>query len=152
MHIRPARADDAERLADLLKQLGYVRTPAELVRHISASSADPQTIVLVAERPGGAIVGCLGVLISARLAEGDGGEITSLVVDAELRGRGIGAALVRSAAEWVQSRGMTRLRVRCNAKREKAQSFYTHLGFQNTKVQKVYDMQLRTHPTPSLNP
>ena len=144
MNIRPARVEDATRLAVLLKQLGYARSPAELVRHIAAAAADPKTIVLVAERPEGAIVGCLGVLISSRLAEGDGGEITSLVVDAESRGRGIGAALVRAGTEWVLSRGMTRLRVRCNAKREMAQSFYAGLGFQNTKVQKVFDLHFPT--------
>ena len=140
MHIRPARADDAARLAALLKQLGYRRSTNELARHIAATAADPPQAVLVAERPGGPILGCLGVLISSRLAEGDGGEITSLVVDAEFRGRGVGTALVKAAAEWAENRGMTRLRVRCNAKREKAQSFDAGLGFQNTKDQKVFDL------------
>lgn len=142
MNIRPARADDAARLAALLKQLGYGRTPAELAQHIAAAAADPRAIVLVAERPGGTVVGCLAALISSRLAEGDGGEITSLVVDTDFRGRGIGAALVRAGAEWVQSRSMKRLRVRCNAKREKAQTFYARLGFQNTKTQQVFDLHL----------
>ena len=142
MIIRPARADDATRLTVLLTQLGYGRTPAEVGRHIAAAAADPRAIVLVAERPGGTVVGCLGALISSRLAEGDRGEITSLVVDTDFRGRGIGAALVRAGAEWVQSHRMTRLRVRCNTKREKAQSFYARLGFQQTKTQQVFDLPL----------
>ena len=142
MNIRPARADDAQRLSALLKQLGYGRTPAEIGRHIAAAAADPRAIVLVAEGPGGTIVGCLGANVSSRLAEGEGGEITSLVVDTDFRGRGIGAALVRAGAEWVRSHRMTRLRVRCNAKREKALSFYARLGFQQEKTQQVFDLHL----------
>jgi GNAT superfamily N-acetyltransferase len=83
-------------------------------------------------------------LIANRLAEGRYGEIASLVVDADQRSRGIGAGLVRAAAEWLQDRGMDRMRVRCNSRRERAHRFYERFGFQLTKTQKVFDIPIGT--------
>ncbi len=79
-------------------------------------------------------------LVDNRLAEGQRGEITSLVVAAEVRSRGIGAELVAAVTQWLQSRGIGRMRVRCNAVRERAHRFYETHGFELTKTQKVFDI------------
>ena len=96
--------------------------------------------VLVAENGPGRIIGCVHVLIDRRLAEGRRGEITSIVVDERARSRGTGALLVRAAAAWLQRRDIERLRIRCNARRQRAHRFYEQLGFQLTKQQKVFDI------------
>jgi N-acetylglutamate synthase-like GNAT family acetyltransferase len=142
IEIRPARLQDAAAIAALLHQLGYERPPAEVAPHIQASAANPETRILVALTPDGRIAGCLQAVITRRLAEGDCGEIASLVVDAACRSQGIGAHLVQKAAEWLQTCSIGRLRVRCNLKRARAHRFYENFGFQHTKSQKVFDIKL----------
>jgi ribosomal protein S18 acetylase RimI-like enzyme len=143
LEIRPAQPRDAASLVVLLNQLGYERSLAEVTRHIGAATADPETTVLVALAAGGRVAGCLQVVVTRRLAEGDRGEIASLVVDTALRSQGIGGQLARAAAEWLQARGLGRLRVRCNIKRGRAHRFYEDFGFQYTKSQKVFDLKLQ---------
>jgi GNAT superfamily N-acetyltransferase len=140
--IRPAVIEDGESIADLLQQLGYVRR-AEDIAPVIAAPRDAG-VILVAEAEAGRVIGCLQVLVDNRLAEGRRGEIVSLVVAAEARSRGIGAELVAAAAHWLQDRGIGRLRVRCNAVRERAHRFYERLGFQLTKSQKVFDIAVDT--------
>ena len=142
MDIRPARIEDAGAVAALLGQLGYVRTGAAVRRCIRASASDPESAILVAAWPDGRLVGCLQAVVTRRLAEGDRGEIASLVVNADQRGRGIGAHLVRAAVEWLQARGIADLRVRCNVARARAHRFYERGGFGRTKTQPVFDRPL----------
>jgi len=138
--IRPVVMEDAETIAGLLHQLGYAHSVADIARHLAA--LDEKAVILVAVGEDGQTVGCLQALVDNRLAEGRRGEIVSLVVAAEMRGRGIGAELVAAAARWLQEHGITRLRVRCNAVRDRAHHFYERLGFQLTKTQKVFDMSV----------
>jgi len=137
-HIRSAAIQDAEKIAALLHQLGYRRNAADIVQHLA--ELDERTVVLVAVREDGQAVGCLQAMVDSRLAEGCRGEIVSLVVAADMRGQGIGAELVAAAAQWLQDRGIERMRVRCNAVRHRAHQFYERLGFQTTKSQKVFDI------------
>ncbi|MGD9331012.1 MAG: GNAT family N-acetyltransferase [Desulfobacterales bacterium] len=144
MDIRPARPEDTCQIAVLLRQLGYERTLPEVDHHITASAADPDVVVLVAVAPDGRLAGCLQAQISRRLAEGQYGEIASLVVDDAQRSRGIGARLVKAALNWLQASGIARLRVRCNTQRTRAHRFYERLNFHLTKTQKVFDMNIDT--------
>jgi len=138
INIRAASIHDAEGISDLLHQLGYARSVADIAHHLAA--LDDKAVVLVAAGADGKTVGCLQALIDNRLAEGQRGEIVSLVVAAKVRGQGVGTALVAAAAQWLQDRGIGRLRVRCNAVRDRAHQFYERLGFQLTKTQKVFDI------------
>ena len=138
INIRAAGIQDAEAICDLLDQLGYARSVADIAQHLAA--LDDKAVILVAAAADGQIVGCLQALVDNRLAEGQRGEIVSLVVAASMRGQGIGAALVAAAAQWLLERGIGRMRVRCNAVRDQAHQFYERLGFQLTKTQKVFDI------------
>jgi N-acetylglutamate synthase-like GNAT family acetyltransferase len=136
--VRAAVIEDAETIADLLQQLGYERRAADIAQHLVA--LDKDAAILVAVDEDGRLVGCLHVLVDNRLAEGRRGEITSLVVAADVRSRGIGADMVAASQKWLQERGIGSLRVRCNAVRDRAHRFYARLGFQLTKSQKVFDI------------
>ena len=147
INIRAAGIQDAEEIADLLHQLGYARNAADIARHLA--TLDEKAVILVAVREDGKAVGCLQAQVDNRLAEGLRGEIVSLVVAAEARSRGIGADLVAAAAQWLQERGIGRMRVRCNAVRDRAHHFYEQLGFQLTKTQKVYDIPVEAVRRPT---
>ncbi len=142
MDIRPARRSDAAEVDVLLRQLGYRRTTEEVRQCIRDSAADPEKDILVAVAPDGSIAGCLQTVFTRRLAEGDRGEIASLVVDAGWRNQGIGALLIQAAVKRMQAQGIQTLRVRCNINRERAHQFYERFGFRQTKTQKVFDLPL----------
>jgi N-acetylglutamate synthase-like GNAT family acetyltransferase len=138
--IRPATLEDTPAITALLHQLGYSETLEIVHDRLAALCAHADSAVLVAEDDRRRITGCAHVLIDQRLAEGRRGEISSIVVDDHLRSRGTGARLVQAAAAWLHARGIARLRIRCNARREQAHRFYEKLGFQLTKSQKVFDI------------
>jgi len=74
--------------------------------------ADPLTPVFVAARPGGELGGFLEAG-TRKYAEGGEsspvGYIEGWYVDEDLRGQGIGKALVRTAEEWARSQGLTEM-------------------------------------------
>ncbi len=146
--VRPARIDDATRVTELLRQLGYERSRDAVRRSIQDALADPESTILVASVVEDRLVGCLQMVITRRLAEGDRAEIASLVVDAAWRRRGIGAGLIQAAVARLQAQGIGHLRVRCNIQRERAHQFYQRFGFQRTKSQKVFDLPLSTAAAP----
>lgn len=142
MSIRPAVLEDAPPIAALLHQLGYPDTEKAVRHRLQVLGSQTETVILVAQDDGRQLGGCIQVVIANRLAEGQYGEIASLVVAEDERGRGTGRRLVESAAAWLKEQGMARMRVRCNAIREDAHRFYARLGFRVTKSQKIFDHDL----------
>lgn len=142
IHIRTALREDAPGITMLLDQLGYPETPETIENRLTEMNARSDSVVLVAEDDRGKLAGCIHVTIVRRLAEGVHGEIASLVVHEGQRSQGTGDRLVQSAAEWLRARGLDRVRVRCNAVRERTHGFYERLGFQLTKTQRVFDNQI----------
>ncbi|MHB1223628.1 MAG: GNAT family N-acetyltransferase, partial [Gemmatimonadaceae bacterium] len=130
--IRRATALDAPELARLLTSLGHPTTAAAIEAHWeewqSAGNA-----ALVAERPDGTLAGVatlhhMLVLHRPRPV----GRITALVVDAPVRGKGIGRALVAAAEETLASAGCGLLEITSNVRRADAHAFYEHLGYERT--------------------
>jgi N-acetylglutamate synthase-like GNAT family acetyltransferase len=142
MPIRPAAVEDTSQITALLHQLGYPDTEQAVNRRLEVLGGKTDTIILVAEDDDRQLTGCIQVVIANRLAEGPYGEIASLVVAEDERGRGVGRQLVDSAADWLNGHGLSRMRVRCNAIRKQTHRFYAHLGFRETKSQKVFDRDL----------
>lgn len=136
--VRPLREADLRAVADLAQQLGYTVSPAELTDRFGPLAHSPAHAVLVAESAEGGVAGWIHVGTSLALIHGPEAEIHALVVDAQVRGRGIGAALVAAAEAWARSRDLRRVRVRCQVKREDAHRFYVGEGFAHQKTQHVF--------------
>ena len=131
--IRPAEASDCGPLAALIGQLGYQAT-AEQVAQRGALMAAEGRHVLVAELDG-AVAGCLTTSVMRVLHRpAPVGRISMMVVDEALRGRGIGAALVRAAEEALAAQGCYMVEVTSNVRRADAHRFYERLGYERTSV------------------
>jgi GNAT superfamily N-acetyltransferase len=135
MKLRAPADGDAADIARLMGQLGYPSTPADIVERLAELRRDaPSTEMWVAELEG-AVVGMAtvkefgGIHTSTPVVL-----LTVLVVDERVRGRGVGAALVRAAEESAQARGATRLSLTSAVHRKEAHRFYEGLGYTQTGV------------------
>ena len=135
MEIRKAKAADALDLARLMGELGYPHTAetisANLLRFENRGGG---AFVAIYE---GVIAGCIGAAVDVRLAEGECGEVVSLIVSRGFRGKGIGKELLQHAEEWLGTQTGS-IRIRANAVRKEAHEFYKSLGYHEVKTQKVF--------------
>ncbi len=137
--IRLASAHDLPRIVELLQQeaiAGEVREdlgpplPQRYYDAFAAIETDPDNAVFVAELAG-EIVGAFQRTFIRHLQRGGErvSEIESVIVDERLRGRGIGAVMMRWAIEEARQAGRTRVQLTSNVARKDAHRFYQRLGF-----------------------
>lgn len=137
MNVRYASEKDIPHIAELMNELGY-QTDAEIIKVRLNKIRQRNGRVIVAVDTNGDVVGCVHAFIDLRLAEGEIGEIVSLVVKQALRGKGIGTKLLHKATQWISETGCKKVRVRANAVREDAHQFYKEQGFEKIKTQKIF--------------
>ncbi len=142
MNIRPPTAADHEQSAELTTQLGYPCTAAQIGARLAGMQDAGRYAILVAELPEGRIAGWIGVHLLRVLELDVCAEITGLIVDQEIRSRGIGKALVDAAEDWARKRGCSAIEVRSNVVRERAHRFYERHGFRHVKTQKSFHKPL----------
>ncbi|HLZ10859.1 MAG TPA: GNAT family N-acetyltransferase [Chloroflexota bacterium] len=139
--IRIAGKDDANAIARLLVQLGYPdTTAADALRRLEGMTSRLDPALFVDDTNG--VTGVIHVCVTETLEHEPRGEIRTLVVDDAHRNAGAGARLVDAAEEWARARGLSKMRVRSNIKRERARRFYERLGYSVTKTQNVFDKLL----------
>jgi aminoglycoside 6'-N-acetyltransferase I len=91
--------------------------------------------VLVAERPGGGLGGFLELSVR-EYAEGCAGAtpyVESWYVDPDLRGRGVGAALVAAAERWARERGHREMASDALLENVASQAAHRALGFEEVE-------------------
>lgn len=141
--IRRARRDDLEAILQLLAQdvigdapddLGPP-TPSWYVEAFEAIDRDPNQRLWVAELDGRP-VGTLQVTFVRYLSfSGTCAAIVENVrVDAPLRSRGIGEALIRWAVDDARNAGASRVQLTSNRARLAAHRFYERLGFSQSHL------------------
>jgi GNAT superfamily N-acetyltransferase len=111
-------------------EYGFVFDPAAEVSDLVGFErhyAPPQGAFFVV-RDAGVIVGSVGV---ERLA-GAAAELHRLYLDARLRGRGTGRALVQEVVDWCRAQGVTRLTLWSDTRFDQAHRLYTRMGFGRT--------------------
>jgi GNAT superfamily N-acetyltransferase len=140
--IRPARAADVLRIADLCRQLGYPSTPSQVKQRLRQIRGQPGHGVFVADLPGTGVIGWVHVHLCSLLEEERQAEIGGLVVDEEHRGSGAGRRLARRAEAWARGMKCRVLRLRTNVIRRRAQRFYNRNGYRHVKTQRVYRKNL----------
>ncbi len=139
--IRKVLPGDAEVITMLSIQLGYSISVEQTLQNINAviKNNDYDAFVAVHENR---VIGWIGVTYAIQIESSPGCEIRGLVVDDQYRKQGVGKLLIEKAKQWGKEKGNNKLRLRANAKRTEAHLFYQRLGFQETKQQKVFELDL----------
>lgn len=128
VNVRPATPEDAERIASLLTDEGYPAGTTDMATRLGRYQA-LHSQVLVAEA-GGDVVGFISVLVLPRFEVDDlFARITSLVVDAGVRERGIGRLLMQAAEESAKAAGAAWLEVTAGHHRPDARRLFESLGY-----------------------
>lgn len=136
--IRQARKDDLPALvamfaADALGGHGDTNDPEafpDYVRAFDVIEASPDQTLYIADR-GGEVVGTLQTMVTTSLT---GRGSSSMIIEAvqtraDMRGQGIGAAMIEFAIAEAKGRGIRRVALTSNALRKDAHRFYERLGF-----------------------
>ena len=110
--IRLARAADAERIVDLVRQLAISGDASAITAgFVRLALERPEMTLYVAERSG-RVLGVMSLSERASLCHAASScTIEELVVDEGARGQGIGSALVLRAIEHARARGSAELSV-----------------------------------------
>ena len=135
------RLEDGPRLAGLSTQLGYPMSAGEAEARLAAIAGHPDHALLVAEVDG-RVAGWVQVSLPRIFESPVHGEIVGLIVDEELRSRGIGRSLLAAAETWAREKGCGALRVRSNVIRHEAHTFYRRGGYREIKTQRVFEKGL----------
>lgn len=132
--VEPATAADAPAVVALIGRVfaeyGFVFDPAVEVPDLLALDrhyAPPRGAFWVV-RTGGRIVGSVGV---ERLDAGSA-ELHRLYLDADLRGRGVGRALVEAVLGWCRGTGIGHLVLWSDTRFDRAHVLYQRMGFRRT--------------------
>lgn len=140
--MRGAARGDADRVAELARQLGYAASAVDVARRLAELADDPHDAALVACDTAGEVVGWIHVQRARALLSDPHAEIVALVVDESARGAGIGAQLLARAETWAREHGFDVVRLRSRTTRERAHAFYVRHGYTITKTQVAFEKRL----------
>jgi GNAT superfamily N-acetyltransferase len=140
-HVRAMRAKDLSRVVALNQELGYAGSLDQMRSRFKKIGRRVGNGLFVAILDG-SVDGWLHVQVQQSLESEPFAEITGLVVALDARRRGLGRALVDSAARWACDLGLPHVRVRSNIRRQEAHTFYSALGFRLLKTQHAYEREL----------
>lgn len=139
--IRRAAVLDLPRIVALLQQLSIDAAREDVADPVATPyreafariDADPAQHLLVAELEG-RVVGTLVVVVIPNLSHRakPWAVAENVVVDADVRGRGVGEALLREATAIARAAGCFKLSLTSNKARTEAHRFYGRLGFRAT--------------------
>ena len=130
--IRPARLNDAAKLAALACELGYETTGIEMATRLETILKDVRYKTFVAET-GEKLCGMIGTVSHSSYLHNDlSGRIIALVVSSRMRRRGVGRELVAAAEKDFRRRKITRVTLTTRVEREEAHRFYEKLGYART--------------------
>lgn len=139
MKIAVATKRDIPAMAELLHELFAIEadfTPDFAVqsRGLELLLGKGNAEVFVAKVKG-RVVGMCTVQVLVSTAKGcEVGTVEDVVVDINHRGKGIGAALLRTLEEWAQERGLARLQLQADRDNHPALGFYRRQGWQHTSL------------------
>lgn len=142
MVIRAIAVEDADAVEELVRQLGYERTPAQIAGWIAALAGREHEQQAFVACVGDDVVGWIEVALERRLQSEAYGHIGGLVVKDGVRGAGIGRQLCQHAERWVAEQGVMVMRVLSRSTRERAHGFYLRDGYRQVKMSCVFEKPL----------
>lgn len=140
VNIRKAALKDAESIVELSKELGYNPGTNDIRAKLDKFELSPHEMILVAEYD--KVIGWMHISTVEPLESNPFVEIRGIVVYKEHRGKGIGTLLIKEAEKWAIEKGVKKLRVRTNIKREETRQYYRKLDFVPVKTQEVFEKKI----------
>ena len=119
---------DLSSLDPLLRQLGYDLDPDEIACRFAAVTEAPGHCLDVAEHDG-RVVGFIHFYARAAIEKPPEVIVQALVVDAGLRGGGIGRTLMQRTEDWAVANGYGCVALGTQTRRDDAHAFYERLGY-----------------------
>jgi RimJ/RimL family protein N-acetyltransferase len=147
VRIRTAEPRDAEALTELADAVssepegwlistnGEWRSPADERRYLKALKRYPHAAVLVAETDEGRVVGRLSLSRDTHPASGHVADL-GLMVAKDVRGRGIGTALLHAAVAWARGNEVRKLELHVFPWNAGAIAMYEKFGFEREGFRK----------------
>lgn len=143
MKTRAMLAKDLEAVAKLCGQLVEGdRSPEELAARFARTAQDPRHFMIVAVDEGDAPVGWAHIHETFLFISEPCMQVFALVVDEASRGKGVGKFMMDRVEEMARERGLSRVYLRSQAKREQAHAFYERLGYVKIKTQYAFEKKL----------
>ena len=128
LEVRRAGPEDAALIAPLLSQLGYPVEAATVAERFAGLTSVGDTALLAMR--GAAAIGLATLHATPVLHRpASVGRVTSLVVAEDMRGQGVGRALMTEAERILTERGCGLIEVTSNRSRTEAHAFYEKLGY-----------------------
>jgi GNAT superfamily N-acetyltransferase len=147
--LRRARVDDADRIAQLTRQLGYDCERADVAARL-ARILDRHDQEFVVAEASDVVAGWVHTLVAEYVDHEAFVLIAGLVVDRDYRRRGIGRRLLNHAEEWAWGRGCRVVRLTSSTTRTHAHRFYEQLGYVSLKTQYSFARSLGDDETGNL--
>lgn len=135
MAVREAHPDDLPAILRLMAQPGMdgsrVLDESGARGTFASIEANPAHCVYVAEADGG-VIGTFALVVVQHLSHrgGRSAVVEDVVVEAAWRGRGVGRAMMRFAADEAHRRGCYKLALSSSLQRTGAHAFYEGLGLE----------------------
>ena len=138
--IRDATIDDAERVSQLMTELGYPTTAEAMRDRLGPICTDPNYATFVADS-GDCVVGVAGARLG-KYYENDGVycQLLVLAVSSTARGQGTGSRLVEAVERWAASQGARTIVVNSALHRGGAHRFYERRQYARTGYRFVKQM------------
>ena len=133
---------NAGEISRLTGHLGYEVSPADVSARLSRMLGREDQQFLVAEL-NGRPVGWIHVGVAEYIETGAFAAVNGLVVDRDVRSRGVGQLLLERAEEWARDRGVPLIRLWSTTSREGAHRFYERQGYMKIKMQYAFVKSLR---------
>ena len=139
LNIRAARNGDLDNLTELLRTLFSIEVDFTFNktlqrRGLQLMLENFRGCVLVAEINDRVIGMCSGQLTISTAEGGAALLVEDVVVDASLRGQGVGRRLMEGLGAWARQQGASRLQLLADRNNAPALEFYKRLGWQTTEL------------------
>lgn len=130
--IRHATPADAAAIADLLGQLGYPSSEADVRARLNVLAGETDSFVMAAECEGS--VPAAGVCHVMRVLHDSDpvAFITAFVVNSAMRRKGVGRKMIQALESEAVARGCHRIMLTSAERRTGAHSFYEAVGYSHT--------------------
>ncbi|ABK47893.1 MULTISPECIES: GNAT family N-acetyltransferase [Shewanella] len=133
--IRQAQIADLNAMANLLLQLGYSASEAQLQQYLDDPKRSDEIYLAESE---GVVVGLISLIFFDYFpSQQQICRITALVVAEASRGLGVGTQLIDLAKGRASELGCRQLEVTTSMRREQTQAYYEAIGFEKTSFRYI---------------